>query len=331
MTGIAAAAGDNEIGIAGIAWHAQIMPLKVLDDSGNGDSANLAEAVYFAVKHDAKIINMSVGEQYSSWPCKMEDVEAAFEYADRNGVLLVTAAGNDRQLGVNCPAAYEQTIAVGSTTSGDHLSSFSNYGPHLDITAPGGGNNADIYSTVPGGYSYKKGTSMSTPHVSGVAALVWSLDPTLSHHQVRAILEETADDLGYMGWDRLFGWGRINAWQAVSYLTRPQIGLHNWQTKIDDDDQFPMLKQVQIETKYTTEMVTWTATISPNVSWVNISINRGSSLPAQLTLKVERPESYGVYTTTLYIDAGKSVGYTETELRLDFLPKWHRTYLPVMQ
>ncbi|MDM8529480.1 S8 family peptidase [Anaerolineales bacterium HSG24] len=334
VAGIAAATGDNEIGIAGIAWHAQIMPLKVLDASGNGNSATLAEAIYLAVDRGAKIINMSVGERYSSWSCEMEEVEAAFEYADQNGVLLVSAAGNDYKQGVNCPAAYEQAIAVGSTTNGDHLSSFSNYGPLLDIVAPGGGG-TDIYSTVPGGgYSYKRGTSMATPHVSGVAALVWSLDPTLTHHQIRAILEETADDLGSTGWDKFFGWGRINAWQAVSYLTSPQVELHNWQTKVDDDDHFPMQKQVQIETEYTTNTVNWTANIVPAVSWVNVSTNKGivsTSLPARLTLNIERPESYGVYTTTLYIDAGKSVGYTETELRLDYLPKWHKTYLPVIR
>ncbi|MDM8519722.1 S8 family peptidase [Anaerolineales bacterium HSG6] len=335
VTGIAAASGNNEIGIAGLAWQAQIMPLKVLDTSGNGDSANLAEAVYFAVDHGAKIINMSVGERYSSWPCEMEEVEAAFEYADQNGVLLVSAAGNDYRQGVNCPAAYEQAIAVGSTTDEDHLSSFSNYGPRLDITAPGGGGKTDIYSTIPdSSYRYKRGTSMATPHVSGVAALVWSIDPTLTHHQIRVILETTSDDLGSPGWDRFFGWGRLNAWQAVSYLTRPQIKLHNWQVKIDDDDSFPMQKQAYVETKYTTETVTWTAIITPQVSWVNISTNKGivsSSLPAQLTLNIEHPESYDVYTTTLYIDVGKSVGRTETELRLDYLPKWYRSYLPIAQ
>jgi thermitase len=191
VAGIAAAVGNNGVGIAGVNWTAGIMPLKVLDATGSGTSYDLSQAVYYAVDNGANVINMSLGAPSSKWPCDWHDVEDAFNYTLDNGVLVVVAAGNDGQDGVNCPAAYEQVVAVGSTTASDTRSAFSNYGPRLDIAAPGN----TIYSTLPGGYGSSSGTSMAAPHVAGLATLLWSFVPSLTDNQVRDIRLEAADDL----------------------------------------------------------------------------------------------------------------------------------------
>jgi subtilisin family serine protease len=331
VAGIVGAAGNNGVGISGVSWNVRLMPLKILDDNGNGDSANLAKSICFAVDNGAKIINMSIGDRNSSWPCKMADVEEAFKYAESKGVLLVGAAGNDSSESVNCPAAYEQAIAVSSVTDYGGLSSFSNYGEQVDIAAPGGGG-ARIYSTVPGGYDYKQGTSMATPHVSGVAALIWSLKPDLSHHEVREILETTTDDLGAVGWDKIFGWGRVNARQSLESLTRLQVELVGWESKIDDGDQIPVLKQVNINPGRVSSVVTWTATISPTVPWVELSSKNFGELSTtnHLDVQIYRPTDYGIYTTTLYIDGGPKIGITRTELKINYKPQWHDIYLPML-
>ncbi len=208
VAGIAAAATNNSAGIAGVAGGATLLPIKVLDEYGNGWYSDIAAGIIYAADNGAHIINLSLGGVPSSTV-----LCAAAEYADNKGVVLVAAAGNSNSA-VFFPAACEHVLAVTATDSNDQRAPFSNYGPQVDLAAPG----VDIYSTWPwvGGYFEKSGTSMAASHVSGAAALTRSLRPDLSSSQVISRLLETSDDVGSPGPDIFTGWGRINAYRAIA-------------------------------------------------------------------------------------------------------------------
>jgi subtilisin family serine protease len=210
VAGIAVARIDNEIGIAGLAGRATVMPVDVFG-GGIGTYEDLIRAIVYATDNGAHVINMSLGASSYS-----RGEEAAVNYAHSRGVVLVAAAGNtgsgERSEQLHYPAAHENVIAVASTQADDGLSGFSTRGDFVDVAAPGSG----IYSTYPGGYGYMSGTSMATPHVAGLAALILSRNPSLTPHQVRAAIETAVDDLGPVGRDIYYGLGRVNAARAVA-------------------------------------------------------------------------------------------------------------------
>jgi len=217
VAGIAAAASNNGLGIAGIAWGARVMPLKILDSSGSGSESNVAAAMMWAADHGAKVINLSLGA-----PTPASVMEDAVNYAYAHGVTVVAAAGNNGSLGVFYPAAYDNAIAVASTDAGNNRSGFSNYGPEIDLAAPG----SRIYSTLPtsactycdpSGYGYLNGTSMATPHVAGVAALLASLPQFDTPDKIRIAMESTALDLGTAGRDQFYGYGLVQARDALLF------------------------------------------------------------------------------------------------------------------
>lgn len=210
VAGIAAAVTNNGSGVAGLSWGARIMPLKVLDSSGSGWISDVASGITYAADHGAQIINMSLGSYASSGV--MSD---ATDYAHDHGVFIAAAAGNDGDNTLLYPAANEHVVGVAAITSSDARAYFSNYGSHVDVAAPG----VSIYSTYPGAYASFSGTSMATPFVSGLAALVLSMNDSLMPDEVETIIEQTADDLGDPGRDDYYGWGRINAYQAVITIT----------------------------------------------------------------------------------------------------------------
>ena len=207
VAGIAAADTDNGLGVAGVSWGARIMSLKALNASGDGNYADLASAMVYAADNGAKILNLSLGgEDYSA------ALAEAVDYARQKGCLLAAAAGNDSGA-VLYPAANGGVLAVVATTRWDRRWYGSNYGPEVDAAAPG----ADIYSTtLDDAYLSASGTSTATPHVSGLAALVWSVQPDLTNDGVARVITETVRDLGPPGWDKFYGWGLIDAYQAVS-------------------------------------------------------------------------------------------------------------------
>lgn len=156
----------------------------------------------------------------------------AIKYAYNKGVVIVCAAGNDGRSQVSYPAAYTECIAVGATRFDGSRVRYSNYGSALDIVAPGGDTSVDqnkdgygdgiLQQTFSGsptnfGYYFYQGTSMATPHVAGVAALVLSVHPEFTNEQVRTALQSTAKDLGTKGWDKYFGYGLVNAYGAVNW------------------------------------------------------------------------------------------------------------------
>jgi subtilisin family serine protease len=207
VSGIAAARINNGLGVAGVAGAATIMPLGIFHPSGFGTYADLIEAIIYATDNGADVINMSLGAVSYS-----RGEEAAVNYAWENGVVLVGAAGNNSNDAVHYPAAHDNVLAVSSVTANDSRSSFSSYGNFVDLAAPG----SSIISCRRGnGYGMMSGTSMATPHVAGLAALVLSRNPTLTNAEVRQVLESTADDLGEVGWDRFYGHGRVNGRRAL--------------------------------------------------------------------------------------------------------------------
>ncbi|MBW4610599.1 MAG: S8 family serine peptidase [Hassallia sp. WJT32-NPBG1] len=180
---------NNNFGVTGIAYDAKIMPVKVLDDSGSGSYDAIAQGIRYAADNGANVINLSLGGDYPN-----SGLESALKYASSKGAIVVMAAGNESGLQPGYPARYanETGIAVGAVDKNNQLANFSNlagFQPLTYVTAPG----VDVYSTLPGNkYANYSGTSMATPHVAGVVALMLSANPNLTDAQVRQILTDTS-------------------------------------------------------------------------------------------------------------------------------------------
>ena len=211
------AALDNTLGTVGAASQAELYAVKVLDKSGSGSWSSVISGIQWAVDNDMDIINMSLGSRSGSTALRN-----ACDQAYAAGVLIVAAAGNDGSARstidrVIYPAKYYSVIAVGAVDRNLRRASFSSPGPAVEIAAPG----VDIYSTYKNGdYSVLSGTSMASPHVAGVAALIIASGITDTNNgrindEVRARLQETAYDLGNPGRDREFGFGLVDAAAAV--------------------------------------------------------------------------------------------------------------------
>ena len=206
--GIAGATLNNNIGIAGVA-QCTIMAVKVLDSQGSGYYSWVASGIRYAADNGADVVSMSLGGSSSS-----QVLEDACNYAyEQKNVVVVAAAGNSgpSDYTVGYPAKYDSVMAISALEKGDTIAYYSSRGPEVELAAPG----SDIYSCVPGGYRSLSGTSMACPHVSGVAGLVLSQNPQLSAYQVRDLLQDTAEDLGAGGRDHLYGYGKVDANEAV--------------------------------------------------------------------------------------------------------------------
>ena len=204
------------------------MPIKVLGSDGAGTYADIAEGVRFAADNGAHVINLSLGGTASS-----QTLKDAVAYAYNKGVTIVAAAGNDGTNTVLYPAAYDEyIIAVGATGYDKEKAPYSNYGDSIDVVAPGGDTSVDMNNDGYGdgilqqtfgnayndwGYYFYQGTSMATPHVAGVAALLIAHGNAVAPGDVRSAIETTSEDLGSPGRDTLYGWGLVNASQALAW------------------------------------------------------------------------------------------------------------------
>jgi serine protease len=233
---------NNGIGLTGLAYGATIMPVKVLDDLGEGDASVIAKGVRFATAHGAKIINLSLEFDSNVGRDQIPQLIDAIAEARAKGVLVVAASGNEGEPAVAYPARNVNVLSVGATTEHGCLSDFSNVGHGLDLVAPGGGEDGPFtdpgcsYRTgTPGRNIFQmtligvhkdkigiprnyEGTSMAVPHVSATAALVIAsglLGPDPSPAAVERRLEATARDLGTPGYDENYGYGLINAAAAT--------------------------------------------------------------------------------------------------------------------
>ncbi|MEZ0481593.1 cell wall-binding repeat-containing protein [Planococcus sp. SSTMD024] len=233
VSGIIAAEADNDYSMTGINQSTKILPVKVLDATGYGDTEQIAYGILYATDQGADIINMSLGGGYS------RVLEYAMKYASERGVTIVAASGNDGWEEVSYPASSKYAIAVGATNKLDLVSDYSSYGEGLDLVAPG----TDIPSLLPdGNVTLMSGTSMAAPHVAAVAGVLKSINPNLTPGQLENLLTASADDVAFIeedrpdpfggdpffeedfpyemkelapGFDLVSGWGRLNGAEAI--------------------------------------------------------------------------------------------------------------------
>lgn len=239
VAGTVGAAGNNGSSIVGMAPNVELMAVKVLNSFGGGTSDGLAAGLTYAADNGAHVINASIG---CAFPCPSDPVvEAAVLHAHSLGAVVVFAAGNSTDdVASYSPQNMTETITVSAVDRSDTSSDFSNFGTLLDVAAPGGGPTTDcpdwdllslraaLNNITCFGQSLDvgpaelrlAGTSMAAPHVAGIAALILGKNATLSNEEVRQILRSSADDLGPAGFDSAYGYGRVNALQAV--LATPQ-------------------------------------------------------------------------------------------------------------
>jgi serine protease len=232
---------NNAFGLTGIAYGARLMPVRVLDRYGDGDAVTIARGVVWAVDHGAQVINLSLNFDPHIQAAQIVPLLNAFAYANRHGVLVVGASGNEGDPVVDYPARAAGVLSVGATTDSGCVAEYSNYGPDLDVVAPGGGADASLAADPrcrPGrvgrkipqmtiGRAYDRfevsdryyGTSMAAAHVSAVAALVLAsglLHRDATAERLAARIEATARDFGPHGRDERYGWGLVDAGRATA-------------------------------------------------------------------------------------------------------------------
>jgi len=211
VAGTIAAKANNSAGVAGVAFNSPLSICKALyTAAGTGMTSDVAACIVWAHQRGAKVISMSLGGGAST--TLKNAVAAAWENGSAAGSVLVAAAGNDGDGTLNYPAAYPEVISVAATDHNDARATFSNANADVEVAAPG----VNVLSTIPGGqYAELSGTSMATPHTSGVVGVLRQLFPADTASGIRSRLDAAVDDLGPAGRDQSFGFGRVNLCKAA--------------------------------------------------------------------------------------------------------------------
>ncbi|MBW7652303.1 S8 family serine peptidase [Anoxybacillus sp. ST4] len=291
VAGIIGANANNGVGAHGVNPNVTILPIDVFGGEMGASDYTIAQGILYAIEKGAKVINMSLGGYFSS-PILEEAVKQAIDA----GITVVAAAGNEATDMYAIPASYEGVISVGATDSKNKLAEFSNYGPSVDLVAPG----VDVYSPI---YDYAKGssfaelsgTSMAAPVVAGVASLLLSKYPNLKPYQVEWILERTATDLGEKGYDLTYGNGLVNPVAALQYNMKNVPQKENW------NDETILAKAPIIDAKEA--YVKKGALTKPEeMHWVKMNVQQGESVQALL----EGAQSYDYKLVFRFYPEGKT-------------------------
>ena len=207
--------------MAGVCWTCKILPVKVLDDTGNGNTSDVAAGIIWAADNGAKVINLSLGSASGN-----ATLQNAVDYAwNTKNAVVVAATGNDNGA-VLYPAAYSNALAIGANNQAGVRSSFSNFGPSIDLMAPGENVLGALCSCngYGGGYGLGGGTSFATPHVAGVIGLLIGAGTT-DKNTIVSRLKTTATNMDVAGFDNNTGWGRVNVAAALGDTTPPTVSI----------------------------------------------------------------------------------------------------------
>jgi subtilisin family serine protease len=346
VAGIALAASNNEIGVAGVSWGARVMPIKTFNAFGTGELWDSLYGIYWAADHGAHIVNLSWTVEILPGDPAVYFVQAAVDYAYQKGCLIVAAAGNKYQAGnpVLYPATCDHVVAVAATGTADERAPYSEVQDYVDVAAPGGiamgdGEPDDHYilstqwQNVGGypilGYALKSGTSQAAPHVAGLAALVWTMNPTLTADEVEVYIKAGAVDLGDPS---KFGAGRIDAWatlqQTPHYLQLPPTQI----TFLADP--LWMVPPAYEMVNPSSSGSTWS--VAGGMPWMTVSSPTGQT-PSTATVTANPsglPHDYGVYPVVLLASSNmphKANSPVVINVTLIYTGHLHRIYLPMVQ
>lgn len=273
VAGVIAAITDNGQGIAGTA-QISVIALRALGSNGQGSSLNTSQAIRWAADHGAKVINLSLGTNETF--IGPTDIQLAVNYAWSKGALIVAAAGNSGSSTLDYPARLANVVSVAAIDESGQRASFSNYGSGLDLSAPGtrivtlsGGNNQ------PNNVHYLQGTSFSTPFVSGAAALLLSVDPSLTNVELWNILNSTAvQPAGApQPYNQGYGWGVVNVWNAINALSQPFISVNSYPSSVSSSSTFGVTWSILGPTGL--------AVTDTHVIWGTVSGSLGNATGAQ--------------------------------------------------
>jgi serine protease len=234
VAGTIAQSTNNNYGVAGIAYKAKIMPIKVLDGNGGGTVADIAEGIRFAADNGADVINLSLGGTGDS-----HILSEAVKYAHNKGVVIVAAAGNSSQNAAAYPARYPHVIAVSALDAAGMKAKYSNYGAGVDISAPGGSEAGKVIQntinpqTGEAVFTGYQGTSMAAPHVAGVAALIKSTGVT-EPEEVLSVLKQSVRKVQEDPMNH-YGVGQLDAGQAVKLAMQGQISVRDFARWLRDN------------------------------------------------------------------------------------------------
>ncbi|MFD0957876.1 S8 family serine peptidase [Paenibacillus chungangensis] len=315
VAGVVGAVGNNGLGVAGVVWDAKIMPIKALDQWGDGTEKDLGEGILYAVRNGAGIVVMSVGlHRYSPY---MADI---VRYAESQGVLLVAAAGNDGTMlgskaAVKYPAAYPTVLAVGGAKPNGDPDPRSNPGSELDLLAPW-----NVYTTaLDGEYKWDEGTSLAAPQVAGAAALLLALHPEYEPYQLRAMLRQSAKDIGAAGVDSISGYGLLRVDQVVSGELVPDANEPN--NKQSAAAKLPLFSQVTAELPPKQD-VDWYVVDTPTEGTLKLDFQALNSEQAVSAIRIShytpggqllRSEDTKLSSKSISFTAGKGKQYVEVK------------------
>ncbi|MBM4464475.1 MAG: hypothetical protein FJ014_02715 [Chloroflexi bacterium] len=331
VASIAVVETNNDLGMAGVSWGAKIMPVKVYDEWGVSYHWHTAGGIKYAADNGAKIINLSWTLREGIDP---QPVRTAINYARSKGALVVAAAGDTFDSSYKYPAALDHVVSVAATNRNDEHPDFSTYNDKVDVAAPGvdilGVYCRPVSSKWKCDYGRLSSTRVAAPHVSGLAALIWSVNPTLTPDKVEEIIKSTAVDLGEPGRDDYFGYGRIDAAAAVRATP------HHLEVKYDDpfyflvcDDCDPLSRKI---TNPNTSCSTWSVTAT--APWLSISPCEGYT-PSSVTVTIDKESlpGHGLYTDVITATSTMTnhVNNPTTIIAtVNYSPQCWRNYLPLL-